>query len=137
MLKKYLIYRHINLLPNNHVFSSQIHEFISVSCIEAIYKKYVKKAKQQYPHFFQEDSYTPHSMRHTTAMHMLESGVPLMVIKSFLGHSSVQTTEIYAENTQSVIDERIKEWNEKNFPPTLYQEKLSSKKQPLYLIFLI
>ena len=67
-------------------------------------------------------------MRYITAMHMLESGVPLMVIKSFLGHSSVQTTEIYAENTQSVIDERIKEWNKKNFPHTLYQEKLSSKK---------
>lgn len=72
----------------------------------------------------QESRYSPHCMRHTTGQHMLEAGVPLMVIKSFLGHASVQTTQIYAESSQAVVDRNIREWNEKNFPKTLYCDKL-------------
>ena len=43
------------------------------------------------------NNYTPHSMRHTTATHMLEAGVPLIVVKNFLGHVSLQTTQIYTK----------------------------------------
>ena len=43
-----------------------------------------------------------------------------MVIKSFLGHASVQTTQIYAESSQAAIDKHVREWNERNFPNTLY-----------------
>jgi site-specific recombinase XerD len=123
MLKGYLVHRKIDNQPNHHVFSSQTHERMSVSCIEAIYKKYIKQAKEQYPNQFQESSYPPHCMRHTTAQHMLEAGVPIMVIKSFLGHASVQTTQIYIESTQATIDKNVKEWNERNFPKNFYPEK--------------
>lgn len=34
-------------------------------------------------------------MRHTTVTHMLEAGIPLVVVKNFLGHVSLQTTQIY------------------------------------------
>lgn len=37
-----------------------------------------------------------HCMRHSKAMHMLQSGVNLVYIRDTLGHVSVQTTEIYA-----------------------------------------
>ena len=37
----------------------------------------------------------PH-LRHSKAMHMLQSGVNLVYIRDILGHVSVQTTEIYA-----------------------------------------
>lgn len=123
MLKKYLIHRGIEHQPDRHVFSSQTHEQMTVSCIEAIFKKYVIKASGQYPNLFQEESYPPHSMRHTTAQHMLEAGIPLMVIKSFLGHASVQTTQIYAESTQAAIDRNVKEWNERNFPSDISTTK--------------
>ncbi|MFQ9701960.1 MAG: tyrosine-type recombinase/integrase [Enterocloster clostridioformis] len=46
--------------------------------------------------------YTPHTMRHTTATHMLEAGVPIVAIKNFLGHSSISTTERYAELSQEL-----------------------------------
>ena len=52
-------------------------------------------------------------MRHSTATHMLEAGIPIVVIKSFLGHASLQSTQIYAEVTQSTVDKKIKAWNEK------------------------
>ena len=114
MLKKYITYRGMLAFPERHVFSSQTHEKMTVSCIEEIYAKYVRIAKEQNPGQFRHH-YTPHSMRHTTATHMLEAGVPLIVVKNFLGHVSLQTTQIYTEVTQDTMDRQLKTWNEKWF----------------------
>ena len=40
---------------------------------------------------------TPHVIRHTTAMHLLQSGVEVNVIRSWLGHASTATTSAYVE----------------------------------------
>lgn len=40
---------------------------------------------------------SPHTIRHTTAMHMLQSGVDLSVIAMWLGHESIQTTHQYLQ----------------------------------------
>jgi len=40
---------------------------------------------------------SPHSLRHTTAMHLLQSGVPFNVIALWLGHESTNTTHRYVE----------------------------------------
>lgn len=93
-LKKYIDYRKISTKLDHHVFSSQTHEKMTVSCIEEIYKKYINRAKSEHPNLFRE-VYSPHSMRHTTATHMIEAGGPLIVVKNFLGHVSLQTTQIY------------------------------------------
>ena len=114
ILKKYIEHRGISLLKDRHVFSSQTHEKMTVSCIEEIYAKYVSKAEQDNPGMFL-NNYTPHSMRHTTATHMLEAGVPLIVVKNFLGHVSLQTTQIYTEVSQDTMNRQLKAWNEKWF----------------------
>ncbi len=114
-VQKYIQYRGITSLPDRHLFSSKTHEKMTISCVEEVFKKYIAIAKQQYPHLFLEKSYPPHSMRHTTACHLLEAGVPLMVIKNFLGHSSILTTQIYAEMSQETVDRHLREWNEKWF----------------------
>lgn len=89
---------------------------MSISCIEGIFNKYVCIAKNENPMFFKEASYPPHpSIRHSTASHMLEAGVPFIVIKNFLGHESLQSTQIYAELSQNTVDKHLKEWNEKRF----------------------
>ena len=36
-------------------------------------------------------------MRHSKAVHLLQSGIPLVTIKDFLGHVDLRTTQIYAE----------------------------------------
>jgi len=40
---------------------------------------------------------TPHTMRHTKAMHLLQAGNPAIVIRDILGHTDIQSTEIYAK----------------------------------------
>ncbi len=40
---------------------------------------------------------SPHTLRHTTAMHLLQSGVPFNVIALWLGHESPNTTHRYVE----------------------------------------
>ncbi|WP_092042953.1 tyrosine-type recombinase/integrase [Butyrivibrio sp. TB] len=61
---------------------------------------------------FLQDSYPPHSMRHSTACHLLEAGVDIVTIRNILGHVSVQTTQIYAEMSQDSVDKKLKEWND-------------------------
>lgn len=115
LLKGYMDHRKIASRPERHIVSTQTHEKMTVSCVEEIFKKYVGMAKQKNPSLFIETSYPPHSMRHSTASHMLEAGVPLVVIKNFLGHSSLQSTQIYAEISQATVDKHLKEWNDRWF----------------------
>lgn len=40
---------------------------------------------------------TPHTFRHSYAMHMLYAGIPLKVLQSLMGHKSVSSTEVYTK----------------------------------------
>jgi site-specific recombinase XerD len=103
-----------NRLPGKnqkcHLFSSQTNEHMTISCLEAIVKKYVCKAKELRPDLFREH-YTPHSFRHSIAMHMLESGIPLPVIKTFLGHVSIATTMVYASANYEMVNKFLRDKN--------------------------
>lgn len=69
---------------------------LSRAGIAHILDKYVESARKLneglIPHIA-----SPHSLRHSKAIHLLRSGVPLIYIRDFLGHVSVTTTEIYAK----------------------------------------
>jgi site-specific recombinase XerD len=67
-----------------------------------IIEKHVKPAKIAYPELF-TGNISPHSFRHSRAMHLLQSGVSLIIIRDILGHVSIQTTEIYAR-----VDSKLK-----------------------------
>lgn len=114
-----------------YIFSSQTHPQMTISCIEEIYKKYIAIARAEHPGMFLEKSYTPHTMRHTTATHMLEAGVPIVAIKNFLGHSSISTTERYAELSQGTVNRHIRDWNEKWFSHQKETTANQKKENPL------
>jgi len=61
-----------------------------------ILQKYVKRAACKLP-ALQRKRVHPHSLRHSTAVHLLQSGVDLSTIAHWLGHSSVNTTHKYVE----------------------------------------
>lgn len=56
----------------------------------------VARASAQLPILAQK-KVSPHTLRHTTAMHLLQSGVPFNIIALWLGHESTNTTHRYVE----------------------------------------
>jgi site-specific recombinase XerD len=56
----------------------------------------------------QQRRITPHVFRHTTAVHLLESGVEVNVIRGWLGHVSLETTNRYAEITVRMKEDALK-----------------------------
>lgn len=50
---------------------------------------------------------TLHILRHSIATHLLQQNVPLESIKTFLGHSSLESTQIYTHLLKSIQDEEI------------------------------
>jgi len=78
------------------LFTSQLGGKMTTACIRNLIDKYVGRARASHPNLFLEPKYSPHSFRHSKAIHMVESGTQLIYIRNFLGHASVQSTEIYA-----------------------------------------
>ena len=62
--------------------------------ITQILQKYVLRAQEQGVTGFPE-SVTPHVLRHSKAVHLLQAGVNLIYIRDLLGHVDVSTTQIY------------------------------------------
>lgn len=60
-----------------------------------ILDKYLLQAKASGESYL-PDSISPHCLRHSKAMHLLQSGVNLVYIRDLLGHSDISTTEVYA-----------------------------------------
>lgn len=48
-----------------------------------------------------------HNLRHSAATQMIESGIPIEIIKKILGHADIRTTEIYAQIYDSVVEREM------------------------------
>jgi integrase/recombinase XerD len=61
-----------------------------------VLKKYLGKATRTMPRLGRV-GISLHTLRHTKAMHLLQSGVPIVTIKDVLGHADVRSTEVYVQ----------------------------------------
>lgn len=64
---------------------------------------------------------SPHTIRHTTAMHLLQSGVDISVIALWLGHESPTTTHMYVEADLAMKDRALARLQEPSSKPPRYQ----------------
>jgi site-specific recombinase XerD len=64
--------------------------------VRYIIKQRCKLAETHYPNL-KTKKIGPHTFRHTTAMHFLQAGIDLSIIKSWLGHVNLATTHAYVE----------------------------------------
>jgi integrase/recombinase XerD len=58
-------------------------------------KRHVQRVLREMPSLAMKDV-SPHTMRHSSATHLLRSGVDINTVRDWLGHVSVDTTNIYA-----------------------------------------
>lgn len=67
---------------------------LSPDAIQSLLAKHVKAAREQCPSL-RHKRISPHVLRHTAAMELLQAGVDISVIALWLGHESIQTTQVY------------------------------------------
>ena len=84
------------------VFCNRAGKKLTRAGIAYILNKYLEQAKAA-DGMFLPDSISPHCLRHSKAMHLLQSVVILIYIRDLLGHADVSTTEVYAR-----ADEQLK-----------------------------
>lgn len=80
--------------PEEPVFPSSRGGRMTEDAVERLVAKHVTTARQRCPSL-REKRVTPHTLRHTAAMQLLQRGVDRSVIALWLGHESMETTQIY------------------------------------------
>jgi integrase/recombinase XerD len=82
--------------PTEHVFLNRYNRPITRFGIYDVVKRYVGRIRRGMSSLKAKDS-SPHTIRHSTATHLLRSGVDINTVRDWLGHVSVDTTNIYAK----------------------------------------
>lgn len=85
-----------NREAEKHVFLNRYHKPITRFGIYTLVERHALKATSQCPSLSTK-RVSPHVIRHTTASHLLRAGVDINTIRAWLGHVSLNTTNIYAE----------------------------------------
>ncbi len=96
LLQQYLLENDLNKQWKNQypLFKNNQHNKLTKEGIAYILDKYVKMASAKSQ--IVPKRLSPHVLRHSKAMHLLQAGVNLIYIRDFLGHVDLKTTEIYA-----------------------------------------
>jgi integrase/recombinase XerD len=83
-------------LPTERVFLNRRNQPFTRFGIHALVKRCAHQAAQHIPSMGSK-RISPHVIRHTTAVHLLRAGVDINTIRAWLGHVSLDTTNVYAE----------------------------------------
>ncbi|MBA7673245.1 Tyrosine recombinase XerD [subsurface metagenome] len=107
---------------NLPVFSNRNNHKLTRAGITYILSKYVEIARKKTPKLFRK-KVTPHILRHSKAMHLLQANVNLIYIRDFLGHASVITTERYAKADSEIKRKAIEKASSNIVPDKKYSKE--------------
>lgn len=82
--------------PDDPLFPNARGGFLSRDGVEYLLAKHVAVASKQCPSI-RRKRVSPHVLRHTAAMELLQHGVDLTVIALWLGHESAETSQVYVQ----------------------------------------
>jgi site-specific recombinase XerD len=82
--------------PTEHVFLNRCGQPITRFGIHALVERSAARAAARVQSLAVKQV-SPHTIRHTTATHLLRAGVDINTIRAWLGHVSLATTNVYAE----------------------------------------
>ncbi len=121
-------YLEINLSQQSErsIFIGKRRKPLSRFAIRYLVQTYVAIAQKKCKSL-KEKEVGPHTLRHTTAMHLLQSGVDIAVIKEWLGHADLNTTHEYVEINmkmkEAALAKTTKPKNTDSISSILKQEK--------------
>jgi len=93
------------------VIHKQRHQ-MSPDTVARFVKNYGREARKENPHV--PLKVHPHQFRHTRAIHLYRSGIPLPLVGEYLGHANTSTTKIYAYADTEMKSEALKKATSKN-----------------------
>ena len=112
--------RECNGLPQDPVFPSVRGGPLSRDAIERLVAKHAKTAQQSCPSLSHK-KVTPHVLRHAAAMDLLQHGVDRSVIALWLGHESVETTQMYLHADLRLKEQALSRTTALGVKPTRYR----------------
>lgn len=101
--------------PTDPLFPSRQGTMLSRDAVEHLVAKHTTRAAAACPSL-NDKTVTPHVLRHTSAMRLLQAGVDTTVIALWLGHESVETTQIYVHADLTLKEQAIA----RTAPPTTH-----------------
>ena len=106
--------------PHQPLFVSNRRGRFSRDGIERIVRKYALMASETCP-TLKSKRVSPHTLRHSTAMELLRSGVGCTVIALWLGHETVETTQIYLHADMQIKKEAMDRTRTPDVPEGAYR----------------
>lgn len=96
VLKEFVAEHDYDRVDRGPLFRNHRGEPLTRFGVRYLLRKYCEMARATTPEIATKRLH-PHSMRHSTAVHLLRSGVDIVTISHWLGHASVNTTNRYTE----------------------------------------
>ena len=93
---------------------------LSADAVQDLVNKHVATARRKCPSLVKK-RVTPHVLRHTAAMELLQAGVDRSMIALWLGHESIETTQIYLNANLALKEEILAKTNFVNGKPRRYR----------------
>lgn len=106
-LDNYILYHRYNLFKhgeNNYLFLNNHGEKMTRQGFFKILQKLAKEKNIK-------TSFSPHTLRHSFATHLLKHGADLRSIQELLGHSDISSTQIYTHITNERLQNNYKEFH--------------------------
>jgi site-specific recombinase XerD len=110
----------IDQKPHNPLFPNRFGKPMTRSGVAKQLRSAVTMAREKCPSLASK-KVSPHTIRHTTAMHLLQSGVDMSVIAMWLGHESIVTTHQYMQADLEMKKQALKKVKEPKVATVIYK----------------
>ncbi len=115
-------FKRIDRHPDAPVFPNRAGKHLSRSGVEHRLRVALATASESCPSLAKR-RISPHTLRHTTAMHLLQSGVDITVIALWLGHEDPATTHLYIEADLTMKEAALRRLQEPPSGPVRFRAR--------------
>ena len=106
--------------PSSPLFPNARGQHFSPDGIQYLLSKHARTAQHRCPSL-KKRRVSPHVLRHTTAMELLQAGVDRSLIALWLGHESVESTQVYVDANLAMKEEILAKTSPRSVRPRRYR----------------